>query len=102
LKNQCVGQAELVIDVSNHGERVGACDEVLLDYDCSSSTCPFESADFFTYCWHRTGSPIEMGGDADECDSVVAFARGPSLSPSTNVVEKGLRLWTQRFTKTSP
>src|SRR5262245_9318682 len=43
-KNQCVGHAELVIDVSNHGERVGACDEVLLDHDCSSSTCSFETA----------------------------------------------------------
>ena len=44
LENQCVGQAELVIDVSNQGERVGTCDEVLLDYDCGSSTCSFEAA----------------------------------------------------------
>src|ERR1051326_286922 len=44
LKNQCVGQAELVIDVPNHGECVGARDEVLHDYDCSFSTCPFETA----------------------------------------------------------
>jgi len=43
LENQCVGQAELVIDVSNQGERVSARDEVLLDYDCGSSTCPFET-----------------------------------------------------------
>jgi hypothetical protein len=44
LKNQCVDQAELVIDVSNHGEGVGPRDEVLLDYDCSSSTCSFKTA----------------------------------------------------------
>ncbi len=35
---------ELVVDVSNHRERVGACDEVLFDYDCGSSTCSFETA----------------------------------------------------------
>jgi len=44
LKNQCVVQAELVVDVSNHGEGVRAGDEVLLDYDCSSSACSFETA----------------------------------------------------------
>ena len=43
LKRQCVVQAELVIDVSNHRERVGAGDEVLLDYDCSFSTYAFET-----------------------------------------------------------
>src|SRR5215212_7980065 len=36
--------AELVIDISNHGELVGARDEVLLDYDCSFSTYSFETA----------------------------------------------------------
>ena len=44
LENQCVGQAELVIDVSNHGELVRARDEVLHDYDCSFSTYSFETA----------------------------------------------------------
>jgi len=34
----------LVIDVSDHGERVGARNEVLLDYDCSFSTGSFETA----------------------------------------------------------
>src|SRR5215212_11987995 len=36
--------AELVIDISNHGELVGARDEVLHDYDCSFSTYSFETA----------------------------------------------------------
>src|SRR6185503_8346208 len=36
--------AELVIDVSNHGERVGAGDEVLLNDDCSFSANSFEPA----------------------------------------------------------
>src|SRR6185369_1325576 len=44
LKNQCVVQAELVIDVSNHGERVCARDEVLLDDDRSSSAHSCETA----------------------------------------------------------
>src|SRR5215510_10456443 len=43
LKKQCVDQAESVIDVSNHGERVGSRDKVLLDYNRSSSTCTFET-----------------------------------------------------------
>ena len=44
LKDQSVDPAELVIDFSNHGERVGAGDEVLLDYDCSASSYSFETA----------------------------------------------------------
>ena len=43
-KKQCVVQAELVIDVSNHRERVSAGDEVLLDYDCSFSTYACEAS----------------------------------------------------------
>ena len=42
LKNQCVVRL-LVVDISNHRERVGAGDEVLLDYDCSFSTYAFET-----------------------------------------------------------
>lgn len=37
-------KAELVIDGSNHRERVRAGNEVLLNYDCSSSTCSGETA----------------------------------------------------------
>jgi hypothetical protein len=37
-------KAELVIDVSNHREGVGARDEVLLDDDCSTSACSYETA----------------------------------------------------------
>lgn len=35
---------ELVVDGSEHGERVRARDEVLLYYDGSFSTCSFETA----------------------------------------------------------
>ena len=43
LERTVCGQAGLEIDVSNHGERVGACDEVLLDHDCGFPTYAFET-----------------------------------------------------------
>ena len=43
LKDQCVRQAGLVIDASNHRELVGARHEVLHDYDRRSSTHSFKT-----------------------------------------------------------
>src|SRR5215213_2455292 len=44
LEKTVCGQAESVIDITDHGERVRARDEVLLDDDCSFSTYACETA----------------------------------------------------------
>lgn len=44
LEKSVCDEAELEVDVADHGERVGAGDEVLLDYDRSLPTRSFETA----------------------------------------------------------
>ena len=44
ISAECPELGELVIDVSDHRERVSARDEVLLDHDCGFAACAFETA----------------------------------------------------------